>query len=401
MLAWLIDEQVGRALATARRGNINASSEQLRAFDASSAVALEGDPRNMTRAGASAEIAIDGVLTEKPDFWAWYIGGGNTTYSMIARAIAVAAADPTIKEVVLRVSSPGGTVDGLWEALVAIERFRFDSGKKIRVVASKAQSAAYAIAAYAGKIEAVNVASFFGSIGTAIDIDIWADVKTVSITNDDSPDKRPDPETPEGRAVFADFCNEVNELFVDAIARGRGIEAKAVVEGFGRGRTFTAEEAKARGMIDSFPKMRTAAQLRANAHTTPTAEAGAPTQEKTMKTLDELKAQHPDLYAAAVAKGVSDERERCGAHLEMAKVTGKAGLKLALEAIEAGTEFTVKMAASYQAAGISESQVNARQSESDATGAVLEGADNKNKGGEKDLVDIVADALDRARGKAV
>ena len=162
-MIWLIDEQVGLAIASARRAGFSFSAEQVRLFEERTAVAAEGDPRNLTRAGDSVEILIDGPLTEKADIWAYYYGGGNTTYASIVRALGVAQSDPSVKSVILRVNSPGGTVDGLFDALAALETFRADSGKSISVVASKAQSAAYALAALGGKITAVTAASFFGS----------------------------------------------------------------------------------------------------------------------------------------------------------------------------------------------------------------------------------------------
>lgn len=372
MRAWVIDESVGRSIAIAMYSGMSFSDEQRKDFDAKSIVALEGDPRNMSRAGASAEIIIEGVLTEKPDIWSWYFGGGNTTYAMIVRALGVAAQDPTIKEVMLRVNSPGGMVDGLWDALTAIDRFK-ETGKKLRVVASKAQSAAYAIAAYAGKIEAATVASMFGSIGTAIDITIYANEKLVSITNRESTDKRPDPETPEGRAVYEDFLDEFNEMFVLAIATGRGVETSVVTETFGRGRTFGAEAAKAKGMIDSFPKMKTAARMRAVDENVPTAtDGGAPQQESRMKNIEELRAQHPELYTAAVAKGANDERDRVVSHLTMGEASGD--MTTAVAAIKDGSGMTGALQAAYMAAGMKRGAISARQSESDAAGAALGGA---------------------------
>ena len=63
----------------------------------------------------------------------------------------------------LSIDSPGGTVAGLFETLAALDA----TGKSIRVRSSAAHSAAYAIAAVAGPIEAVTPVSMFGSIGVA------------------------------------------------------------------------------------------------------------------------------------------------------------------------------------------------------------------------------------------
>ena len=51
-------------------------------------------PRNLKIAGNTAEIAIDGVLTEKPDCFALLFGSGNTTYESIRRSLALAPWPP-------------------------------------------------------------------------------------------------------------------------------------------------------------------------------------------------------------------------------------------------------------------------------------------------------------------
>src|SRR5690606_27480192 len=171
-------------------------------------------------------------------------------------------------------------------------------------------------------------AAMFGSIGTAVSL--FVDEEVVTLTNTDSPDKRPDPRTEEGRAVIVQFLDAINELFVDAIARGREVSASVVTSEFGRGRTVLASEAKRRGMIDSISKPARKAAVRAEAQETPELQAednippapGGAHTEKPM-TLEELKAQHPELCKALVAEAeenarkdaVAKERDRVEAHL--------------------------------------------------------------------------------------
>ena len=51
-------------------------------------------PAGMSVAGNTAEIRVEGVLTKRPDFWAKYFLGGNTTYSSIRHALGIAASSP-------------------------------------------------------------------------------------------------------------------------------------------------------------------------------------------------------------------------------------------------------------------------------------------------------------------
>lgn len=367
---WLIDEHAGRELAAARRSGVGFSAEQRTSIE-QSIVAMDGDPRGMVRAGSTAEIFVEGVLTEKPDFFAMFFGGGNTLYPSIAKALAIAASDISIKDVVFRINSPGGTIAGLFETLGAIERFKADSGKRVSVVATSALSAAYAIAAVAGNISAATAASTFGSIGVAVDFTVWDGETNVSITNSASPDKRPDLTTEAGRAVMVEHLDALYDIFADAIARGRGVKAEDIGERFGRGRTFTAAEAKQRGMIDALPKSNTRPALRAVAIDEVTPESvGA--HKRTPMDLETLRAQHPDVFKAAAAEGCTVERDRVIAHLTMGAACGD--MEIAHGAIKAGSVMTTTLQAEYMAAGMKRSQVGARQDDSNAAGNVLDGA---------------------------
>jgi ClpP class serine protease len=411
MPAWLIDEDAGRALAALwRSGQIITAEHQI---EHERIHAADGDVRGMTRAGASAEIVIDGVLTERTDWFALIFGLGNTTYGTITRALSAAAADHSIGEVVLRINSPGGTVDGLFETLAAIERFRADSGKKLRVIASRAQSAAYAIAAVAGKIEAATEASAFGSIGVAVDLVFYDGEKHVPVTSTEAPDKRPNLETEEGRSVLVAHLDELHSVFVDAIARGRTaatgstFTVEQVNTKFGRGRSFLAKESRQNGMIDSWPKPKPSARAKASDDDQISAATGG--EEHTMKTLAELRAQHPELYAAAVAeghkdgleKGTADERKRCCAHLKLAKSTG--AIETAHKYIESGAStLDEDVHAEYLSAGINRREVSARQVETDAAGKVVDGAkvDAESKP-EPDAGDVLVAHLKAQKSKVV
>jgi hypothetical protein len=157
-----------------------------------------------------------------------------------------------VREVLLSIDSPGGTVQGLFETLGELEAF----GKPLRAVSSMACSAAYALAAMCGSIEARTGVSFFGSVGVAAAI--FVDPAVVDVTNADSPDKRPDVTTDEGKAAVQKELDAIFAEFASAIARGRGTTVDAVKQEFGRGATVLAADAKARGMIDSvaMPKAR-------------------------------------------------------------------------------------------------------------------------------------------------
>jgi hypothetical protein len=396
---WLLKDEIVRAM---RAAYARATAEDRRAFDASIASQSEASaPRNMKVAGNVAEISIDGVLTEKPDFLAWLFGGANTSYESIRAALASAQADASIKEIVLNVNSPGGNVNGLFETLAAIEA----TTKPMRVRASQAASAAYAIAASAGKIEAVGPASSFGSIGVATSI--YVDDQVVDIASTEAPNKRPDVTTDEGKAVVQSELDAVHELFADAIARGRAaatgnedIDVDFVNTNFGRGGSLLAAEAKKRKMLDSYPKpaSRAARGKNAAAVTDGGQDTVSETKDPKPMNIETLKAQHPEVYAAIVAQGeaagvaagVAQEWDRVSAHLTMGEASGD--MKTALAAIADGSAMTAALQAKYLAAGMTRNAIAARETEGAAAAAVTEGAVVATPAA-KDLGDEVADRV--------
>jgi ClpP class serine protease len=399
---WLLNEETARMMQRAHAMNIQPTAVQLEAFTQR---IENAQPRNMTVAGSVAEIRVQGVLTKMPDFWATYFGGGGTAYSDIIAALALAKSDASIKEVVLVVDSPGGNSDGLFDTLAAISDFK--ATKKMSVSASNALSAAYAIAAMGGKITATGPHACFGSIGTACDFNFYDQVTTVSLTNTDSPEKRPDVQTAEGKAVVVKFLDSLNDLFVEAIAKGRGgdVTAKSVIADYGRGATLLAADAKKRGMIDGIakPLLRAVTGVPEQPDASGTTAGGAEMESEMTMDLKTLRATHPQLCDELVregrASGVSEERDRVSAHLTLAAHGGEPGMKIALAAIEAGDGITMKTQAQYFSLAMNAQQVKSRQDESNDSVAVTAAAagvvtaDAAAQGPKKDIGDLVADRV--------
>jgi ClpP class serine protease len=401
---WLLKQEVAEELRRVwKRDDPSTATQRAEFLQKREAEAAAGEPRIMQRAGDTMDIAIEGVLTEKPDFWAWLLGGGNTTYRDIRSALAIAAQDPTVKRVNMNMASPGGQVSGLFETLGDIEAFQ----KPITVRASMADSAAYAIAAVAGRIEPTNAAAEFGSIGVAV---TYLHVEElIDITSTEAPNKRPNPSTDEGKAVIREHLDAIHDLFVDAIARGRSrttgekITKANVNETFGRGGVLLAGDAKKRKMIDKAPPAATRG-ARAEENITPDA-AGEPEQTATSgygeedmaettpakKPLDlkTLRAEHPEVYEAAVTEGVTQERKRVMAHLKLAAATG--ATKVAHDAIASGAStMDEEVHADYLAAGMNRRDSDARQDDSDKAGKTLESAKAAPETEGGSLIDIFA-----------
>jgi len=399
MHGWLIDEAVARQMHDARRLQLRPSAAQVEAFEARAGADSRSGadlPRIMKVAGSVAEIAVEGVLTKAPDIFAYFFGGGNTTYRAIVSSLAIAKSDPSIKSAVLFVDSPGGTVDGLFDALAAIEAFRAD--KPLIVKAANALSAAYGISAVAGRIEATNAGSRIGSVGVAAQY--YVDEKIVDITNTDSPNKRPDLKTEEGKATIRRELDAIHELFVDAIARGRGTTADDVRDKFGRGATLLAGEAKKLGMIDAVAKT----GLRPVGTSATVGAADDEKKEVTTMDLRTLKATHPDVFEAAKKEGISEERDRACAHIELGSGGGAEGLAIALAAIQSGEGMTMTASAKYQRVALNQRDRDLRLTDEKKVEEAANGAAapvTKVEEEAPDLGAVVAARMMERRGKKV
>ena len=310
----------------------------------------DGLPQLLTMNGSTATIQVEGTLTKRPDFWAKFFGGNNTTYSSIRSALAFAAQSADIGEIVFSIDSPGGSADGLIELLDSIAQVRQSSGKKMRVLADQAQSAAYGIAAAVGNIEARHRGATFGSIGTAASY--WVSPNVVELTNTDSPDKRPNLNTPEGKAVVVRYLDQINHEFASAIAQGRGVPLQRVTEGYGRGASMTAAEARRLGLIDSIAT--SAPRAVPNNQSSKGNNMGAENQD-----------DRAALEQAAIQRGITQERDRVLGHLTCGEGCGD--MSIALEANRGGHEMNAQYTARYLTAGMNRAAQGQRQTESKTT----------------------------------
>jgi ClpP class serine protease len=364
---WLLEANTLNTILQAEKSGFNPDAEQLTAFRGETSE--EGGSRIMSIAGDTADISIKGVLTAEPNFMAMIFGGGNTTYSDIIAAIASAEQNDSIKNIVLSVDSPGGQVSGLFNAVNAIA-----SAKKPTeaIVINQAASAAYTLIAQADKISAFNEASGVGSVGVAAEIEV--NDGSVVITSSEAPDKRPDVTTEAGKAVIRAQLDAIHEILASSIAKGRSTTIEKVNSDFGRGTMVLAGEAIKRGMMDSISGSIPQVSAPAAAATTAVAESGGPAastdktntnatngkndREVIGMTKEELQAQHPATFAAVLATGVEQERDRVSAHLTMAEASGD--MATAVAAIADGSGMTASLQATYMAAGMKKTELNAR-----------------------------------------
>lgn len=211
-------------------------------------------PTAFARAGSTAVLALHGPITQRMNLFAEISGGTST--EIFGRDLDAAIADPEIHAIVLSIDSPGGSVAGVEELAQKIYRAR--GAKPIVAVAdSLAASAAYWIGAQAHEFVASPSAQV-GSIGVVTshrDVSKAQEAMGVKTTVIAIPEAKVEghpyaPLSDEALTGVLSSMQPFYDLFTKAVARGRGVAASAVKDGYGQGRVLAAVPAKAAGMVD-------------------------------------------------------------------------------------------------------------------------------------------------------
>ena len=208
-----------------------------------------------TRQGAVAIIPVFGVIGQRTDFIFDFFSGGTST-EKLTKQIRAAVDDPNIKAIVLDIDSPGGTVGGVTE----LSKVIFEARQKKHIVAvsnSLMASAAFWIGSSADEI-VVTPSGEVGSIGVFTvheDISQMAEnvgvkVTLISAGKFKTEGNQFEPLANEARDSIQSDVDGFFEMFVNDVARNRGVSTSAVKNGFGEGRLLNAKKAKAAGMVD-------------------------------------------------------------------------------------------------------------------------------------------------------
>jgi signal peptide peptidase SppA len=202
-------------------------------------------------AASAAVIPLVGVFMRRSGTWYPDV----TDVDEARAAIDAAAADPSVRRIVLRVDSPGGTVDGLSELGTSVTKAAAVKPVVAQVEGMAASAALYAIAGateiVAGPMDVV------GSIGTIAVITDWSKlaekfgVRVVAVAS--GPLKATGvfgtEFTEEQQGYIQGLVDAYAADFKATVARGRKMSMKAV-EAVADGRVFLSAQAKSLGLID-------------------------------------------------------------------------------------------------------------------------------------------------------
>lgn len=271
-----------------------------------------------------AVIPVQGVMVKAESAWNRFCG--MTSSATLRADLQTAMEDSTVQSIVLWIDSPGGQVDGT--QVLAQDIFAARGKKQIIAFADGMMaSAAYWIGAAADQVHISSQTDMVGSIGVVaqhIDRSAAAGGTVTEITAGKYKRIASEngPLTEEGRESLQSQVDRIYSVFVEDIAKFRGVSVETVLENMADGRIFMGSDAIDAGLADgvsSLPEL--IARLQSGPLPNPRG-AGVALEPETQKQGDPmdiqtLKAAHGDLAEQLLAEG-----RREGASLELARIQG-------------------------------------------------------------------------------
>ncbi|MEW8978629.1 MAG: signal peptide peptidase SppA [Symbiobacterium sp.] len=224
-----------------------------------------GERTSRAAGGEIALLRVEGVM-ETGESSGGLLGGYAGSDDIVAQLDEVAE-DPTLKAVVMRVNSPGGSLVAAWEISEAIKRVQA-AGKPVVVsMGETAASAAYWISAAADWIIA-NPATQTGSIGVILQVQNLAGIyeklgyeletfKSGTYKDIGNPAREM---TDDERALLQELVDEAFADFVQAVAEGRGMDPEQV-RAIADGRILTGRKALELGLVDELGDLKRSVEV--------------------------------------------------------------------------------------------------------------------------------------------
>jgi ClpP class serine protease len=354
---WAMDEPALRALMEVAAREHEIKPAMLEAYRAND---LERSERATFRGGV-AIIDVAGPLFKRANLMTTFCGA--TAYEQVRRDLQAAMDNASVRAILLNIHSPGGEAAGVAELASAIHDIR---GRKriVSYAGDQIASAALWLGVASDEVY-IGPTSNMGSLGVVAGYrdtsaqDAARGVKTYEFVSSQSPFKRVNLETQEGRDRVQARVDAMASVFVETVAKYRGKSVDHVLEHFGQGDTLIGQAAVNVGMADGIAtfeqvlaKLSNGEDLKSTYGFNPTSTAAeGQTETETMKTEAELAAEAAAAAAAtapvvvteastetvdatAVAAARTEERKRV---TDIMALTLPGYEKAASEAIEKGS----------------------------------------------------------------
>lgn len=214
---------------------------------------------NVTTPDRVAVINIFGTITSGPDMKDNpFQEQRGISSGRIIKELRDAAKDKTVKAVVLRIDSGGGSATAAEEVERELKRFKEKTNKPIvATMGDMGCSAAYWIAVCHSDIVYANNSTLTGSIGVYMpymnleELMKKVGVKTSKIKSGAHKDimAYDRPMTKDEEIIMQNIVNEIYDDFLDVVAKGRKLD-RAIVKSYADGRIFTGKQARSYRLID-------------------------------------------------------------------------------------------------------------------------------------------------------
>lgn len=304
--AWsILPESLNTILEIANRAN----EYDTEALAAKVGQRLQNASRGVQLRGNVAVLSVEGPLFRYANLFTMF--SGASSYEVLATDLRTALDNPAVESIVLAINSPGGMTDGASE----FSNMVYEARKQKKVVAYVAHygtSAAYWIASAASKIYMADTAAV-GSIGTVAQVSKSKNEDIVEIVSSQSPNKRPDVTTDEGKKQIQNYVDALSTVFIDTVARNRGVSAETVLKDYGQGGILVGEAAVKAGMADKIGTLESVIASLSKPQSTSTGvfmNDAVKTVAYAALTIATLSAERPDLVkeiqSGAKAEGIKE-----------------------------------------------------------------------------------------------
>lgn len=198
-------------------------------------------------------LPIIGVISRYSNIFSNFSGG--TSVSALANDLSELLNSPKVKSILLEVDSPGGEANGIHELANIIKAVNKEK-TVTAYVSGMAASGAYWLSSAANSIVADKTA-MLGSIGVVSSQRDYSErdekqgIKTYQIVSSQSPNKRPDLNTEEGRNTVQTLVDNLADVFISDVATNRNVSKEEVISDFGQGGILIASKAVKNKMADS------------------------------------------------------------------------------------------------------------------------------------------------------
>ena len=206
----------------------------------------------VTYHGNVGVIHISGIISRHADMLASFLGMGSAAIENIAKDFQSLLDDEEIKSIILDFDTPGGAITGVNELAEIIYKAR--GIKPIKAyVTGMACSAGYFLASACDEI-IIDEMGQVGSIGV-MRVVSKSNEKSVIFKSSQSPMKNVEAESEIGKAEYQAKVDYLASIFIDKVAKYRGITADEVITRGNKGGVLVGAVAVTAGLADRLGSM--------------------------------------------------------------------------------------------------------------------------------------------------